>query len=258
MRTVPPCAALAPLVQCFELVESDVPATRVLLPEPGLILGFRYQGWSAVLDGKGESARTRLPDHLVTGLRVTVRHMHTAAGSAVVLAKLRDGGAVPFLSGPLHRLFGRWEPLDRHFEGGALSRLSIDLAAAPDHAARVARVERFLLEHRGARQPDPLAVEAAQRLRSAGGALRVGDLARSLHVSIDALEKRFRRTIGAGPKQFAAMLRLRRALEAHQSGAELGRLALAAGYCDQSHFIRALRRATGQPPRAFLGRSDRC
>jgi len=255
MRSLPPSSALAPLVRCFEVVESSAPATRVLLPETGLILGFRYRGWAAVVE---DGRRARLPDQVVTGLRATVRRMHTDGGSGIVLAKLRDGGAVPFILGPLHRLFGRWECLDRQFDRASLTRLSSDLSASPDDSARVALVERFLLDHRAPCEPDPLGLEAAQRLRSAAGALRVADLARSLHVSIDALEKRFRRTIGAAPKQFGSLLRLRRALECHQPGAALGGLAVKAGYCDQSHFIRALSRATGEPPRAFLRRTDRC
>jgi AraC-like DNA-binding protein len=255
MRTLPPSASLAPLVRCFEVVEAEAAATRTLLPETGLVLGFRYRGGSALV---GEGPPVRLPDHVATGMRATVRRMHTAAGSGIVLAKLRDGGAVPFLRGPLRRLFGRWEPLDRHLDAGALHRLSAGLSAAPDDAARVALLERFLLAQRAPREPDPVALEAARALRAAGGALRIAELARALHLSLDALEKRFRRTIGATPKQLASLLRLRRALEAHRPGADLGGLALAAGYCDQSHFIRALRRTAGEPPRAFLGRGDRC
>jgi AraC-like DNA-binding protein len=255
MKSFVPGAALASLVRCFEVVEARAPVTRILVPEPGLILGFRYRGWSA-LSGDGEAGR--LPEHVATGIRIRVRRMNTAAGSGIVLAKLRDGGAVPFLRGPLHRLFGRWERLDHHLDPDALRRLSTRLADAPGDEERVAQVERFLLACRAPRDPDPLALEAARALRAAHGSLRIADLARRLDVSLDALEKRFRATIGASPKQLASLLRLRRALEGHRPGTDLGGLALASGYCDQSHFIRALRAAAGEPPRAFLGREDRC
>ncbi|MBI5070386.1 MAG: AraC family transcriptional regulator [Deltaproteobacteria bacterium] len=255
MRSFAPCPALAPLVRCLEVVEARAPATRVLFPEPGLVLGFRYRGRSTIL---GEAGGQPIPDHVVTGIRATVRRMHTAGDSGIVVAKLGDGGALPFLRGSPHRLFGRWEPLDRQLDPGALRTLSARLREATGDGERVALVERFLLDQRGPAAPDPLALEAARALRAAHGALRIADLARGLHVSLDALEKRFRRTIGASPKQLASLLRLRCALEGHRPGAPLGPLALASGYCDQSHFVRALRRTAGEPPGAFLGRADRC
>jgi len=255
MRSFAPCPALSPLVRCLEVVEARAPGARTLFPETGLVLGFRYRGSSNLL---GEGDGRPLPDHVVTGIRATVRRMHTAGGSGIVLAKLGDGGAVPFLRGPPHRLFGRWEALEHHLDPSALRSLSARLREACSDAERVVLVERFLLDCRGPEVPDPLALEGARALRAAHGDLRIADLARGLHLSLDALEKRFRRTIGASPKQLASLLRLRWALAGHRPGARLGPLALAAGYCDQSHFVRALRRTAGEPPRVFLARPDRC
>ena len=79
-----------------------------------------------------------------------------------------------------------------------------------------------------------------------------------LDLAQDSLEKRFRRAVGATPKQLATLLRLRGALRGYAPGASLTELALAAGYYDQSHFIRNVRAATGDAPRRFLGRDDVC
>jgi methylphosphotriester-DNA--protein-cysteine methyltransferase len=117
--------------------------------------------------------------------------------------------------------------------------------------------ELLLASRRGAPR-DPL-VNAA--LRAIGGSperVRIGALAAQVGVGQDTLEKRFRRGVGATPKQLASILRLRHAVEGYQRQPSLTRLALDAGYFDQSHFVRALRSATGESPRRFFGAARWC
>lgn len=77
-------------------------------------------------------------------------------------------------------------------------------------------------------------------------------------LSQDALEKRFRRVVGATPKQYASVVRLRRAVEAFGTGRSLTQISLDAGYCDQSHFIRHFRQVTGEAFRGFLATAEYC
>jgi len=83
-------------------------------------------------------------------------------------------------------------------------------------------------------------------------------LARDLGVSQEVLEKRFRRRVGATPKQFASILRFRRAIAVHRPGRDLGSLALEAGYYDQAHFNRQFRFVTGSAPGALLTSEEYC
>lgn len=248
MRILAPSAWLAPFVREFMIVETAEAVTRVRLPEPGLVLGVRYRGSASLLDG----AAARLPDLTLTGMTDTARRMRTAAESGVILARFRPAGAARFFAHPLHELFGSTAPLVDLLPRGEAERLQAQVLEAADDRARVAVLESFLGERLRAEEPDPIVRAAVEALSEAQGALPIRALARRLAISQDPLEKRFRRAVGTSPKQFASLLRLRRAIDGYQPGASLAQLALEAGYFDQSHFSRALRAATGQAPGQFL------
>lgn len=251
-----PTEALVPFVRAFEIIETDGAEEKLLIPETGLILGFRYAGSSSLVEGP---TRLEVPDHVVTGLRATARRMVTAAGSGIVLAKFRDGAAGAFFDPPLHQLFGATLPLEELIDPRAVEAASAGIRATRSHRERVDALERFLLAQRARRdwRGDPVVGAALQAIR-ADPSLRVAPLAGDLGLSVDGLEKRFRRSVGASPKQVASILRLRRALGAHRPGMPLTRLALDAGYYDQAHFIRQVVAAVGVAPRAFLHAAEFC
>lgn len=249
MKVYAPSARLAPYVRSFEVVEACEEMTRALFPEPGIIVGFRYAGASDLMEG---AAAHRVPNWVITGLRGTVRRMRTLPGSGILLVKFREMGAAAFFDVPLHELFGSALALEDLIPRAELERVASDLAQAPDDDARIASVERFLLARWKPREDDARVLAAVNALNAERGVLRIADLARRLHLSQDALEKRFRRIVGASPKRFASMLRLRHAMQRYRPGASLSELALDAGYYDQSHFIREFKAATGEAPQRFL------
>jgi methylphosphotriester-DNA--protein-cysteine methyltransferase len=249
VRTFAVSPPLAPFVREFMVVEVGDEITRVQLPEPGMVLGVRYQGAAALVSA---GSTRQLPHTALTGMRLTTRRMLTRANSGVLLARFRPGGAAAFLGQPLHELFGDTVALDELVPRGEVARLQARVAEADGDRARAAILESFLLERLGTRAPDPVVAAAVRAIEEAHGAIQIRALARSLGISQDPLEKRFRRSVGASPKQLASLLRLRRAIEGYRPGLPLTRLAQEAGYFDQSHFIRALRAATGEAPGRFL------
>lgn len=251
MSTFAPSAPLAPFVEKLSIVESDVDISRVLLPDLGLILGVRFAG-AAHLAG------VRLPDAAMTGMQTSVRHMRTAAHSGIVLAHFRPGGAAAFLRAPLHELCDATIGLDALLGRAEVATLGDRIATAPSHAERAAILDEALVA-RVAHEPDPLALAAARAIEAAAGRVRIADLARMLAISQDPLEKRFRSAIGASPKQLAMLVRMRRAISlASRSPASLARVALDAGYFDQSHFNREFRAVTGESPRQFFRAGTHC
>jgi transcriptional regulator GlxA family with amidase domain len=135
--------------------------------------------------------------------------MWTSAGGGTVLATFHEAGAAPFFAEPLHELFGATVALGELVSRAEVERVSSRVADAADHTERVAIVERFLVARQGARGPDPIVAEAARAIRAASGSIRIGTLAARLSIGQDRLEKRFRRAVGASPKQLASILRLR-------------------------------------------------
>lgn len=248
MTVVRPSARLAALVDRFTIVEAEREATRVLLPECGLVIGVRYRGAATLIDG---ARAARMADSVVTGVLAGARTITTHGGSGIVVAQLRPAGAARFFAQPLHELFGKHVPLDAVIAPADAARLGDEVSAARSHADRVAALERFLIARvRGG--VDLAMVRAADALAASHGALRIAALADELGLGQDALEKRFRRAIGASPKQLAQLLRVRHAIALGRAGASWSRVALAAGYCDQSHFIREFRAVTGSPPVRFF------
>ena len=246
---IAPSARLAPFVERFTIVESREEATRVLLPECGLILGVRYAGAATQLDG---GRAIRLPDTTLTGILGAARRMRTHAGGGIVLAQFTPTGAAAFFRVPLVELFGTTAALDALVSRAEVERLGDQVASGHDRAARVAVLEAFLA---GRLLPDPLDPVAAAAVRAIGaahGAVRIASLAGALGISQDPLEKRFRRAVGASPKQLASLVRVRHAIAIGQRGESWSRVALEAGYFDQSHFIRDFKWVVGRPPGSLV------
>jgi AraC-like DNA-binding protein len=200
----------------------------------------------------------RIADAALTGVLGAVRRIHTSRGGGLVTIVFREGGAAPFFDLPLNELYGHTLALDDVLPRRELAPVCDALGEARDHAARVAIVERFLLSRRRYRAIDPLVRVAAATLREARGDLRVGDLADRLDIGQDALEKRFRRAVGATPKQMARLHRVAHAVELAKAGASWSSAAFTAGYFDQAHFIGDFRALAGMPPARFFREVESC
>lgn len=81
------------------------------------------------------------------------------------------------------------------------------------------------------------------------GQCRVAQLARESCISIRNLQTRFLDAVGLSPKEFARIVRLQATLKGLDESAEpLSELAVSAGFADQAHASRELRRLTGLTP----------
>jgi len=250
-----PDPRLAPFVRAFLIVETRVEATRLLIPETGMMLGFRYGGSASIIEG--DQAR-RVADATLTGVTPRARRMRTAAGGGVVLTAFHPAGASHFFTEPPHHLFGATAALDDLIPRRVVDRIASRLAEAADHAQRIALVQTVLAAWLRPTAPDPVVASAVRAIQEARGAIRIGALASALAISQDPLEKRFRRAVGAPPKQLASLIRIRHAIGSYRPGVSLSRLSHDAGYFDQSHFIRDFRAVTGQAPGQFFRAGDAC
>jgi AcrR family transcriptional regulator/AraC-like DNA-binding protein len=200
-----------------------------------------------------EGVATRLPNAILSGMTSTARLLRTSAGGRIALAMFRPGSTAAFFGEPLHELFGRTAPLDDLLPRADAERATARVAEAWDDA-RVAAVEALLLAQRRPAAPDAVVTAAVRALEESRGALPIHALARRVGVGQDPLEKRFRRVVGATPKQLASLFRLRHAIDSWKPGASLAELAQPAGYFDQSNFTRELRAVVGEPPGSISAR----
>jgi AraC family transcriptional regulator len=109
--------------------------------------------------------------------------------------------------------------------------------------------------HAGHREAEGLACVAKARACMAAHLdqpLSIARLAALCDAHPARLVRAFRRELGMGPGEYQRMLRLKHALHlVGETDMPLGEIALACGFCDQSHFSRAFKAAYGCAPAAF-------
>lgn len=243
-----PDKALRSVVKRILVVESDAAREDLHLPDTGFSAAFRFGG-ECMLDG------VRVPDAAISGLRETAyAHAHGERHGVVVVA-FTATGAANWLGQPLEAFANATEDLEDVLgRNMGLDRLSDRLMAAKDHEQRVRLVEDMLLSRLEDLRPDRQVAAAVDMIERAGAMVRIDDVAREIGLSQSALERRFRRLVGASPRKFASLVRLQGILRLMESGADLTTVAHAAGYYDQSHFIKDFKRFTGLAPGAFFAR----
>jgi len=247
-----PCEALRPFVKRLLVVESTTAHSDTHLPDTGLVAAFRFRG-ACQLDGGGEA-----PHAAITGLWDTVRtHVHSR-DHAVVIAAFTPTGASALLRQPLEDFGNSTVDLEAVLgRRGGLDRLQDQLEGAASHAERIRRVEDLLLAKAGETRPDPLVGAAVDMIERTQARMRIEELTRRIGLSQSALERRFRRLVGASPRKFASLVRLQNVVRLRETGADLTTVAHAAGYSDQSHFINDFKRFAGIAPGAFFEPASR-
>lgn len=245
-----PREALRPFVKRFLVVESTAAHRDVHLPDTGLVAAFCFRG-DCRLNGGDEAPRAS-----VTGLWDTVRtHDHSRDHAAVIVA-FTPTGAAALLRQPLEEFGNATVDLEAVLGRRAgLDRLYDQLAGAVEHTQRIRRVEELLLAQAGEARPDPLVAAAVAWIERTEARIRIEELTRRIGLSQSALERRFRRLVGASPRRFASLVRLQNVVRLREAGADLTTIAHAAGYSDQPHFIKDFKRFTGLSPRSFFART---
>lgn len=113
-------------------------------------------------------------------------------------------------------------------------------------SARAAEASDLLVDLARARLPEyrhDAAVAEAVRLLGAPRPPSVAELSERLGLSVRHLRRRFTSAVGYGPSTLVGVLRFQRARSLDT--AHLGELAATAGYADQAHLSRQVRRLSG-------------
>ncbi len=184
---------------------------------------------------------------------------HVGSGGAQVVVVQPDP-AEPELLRPFARFLDRTS--HRHHAGIAerAARLAGELEWGDDLAPLAAEgiVLEMLVSLARATEPDVRHVPAwllrAQEILHARFTepLRIGEIAREVAVHPAHLTRAFRRCFRVSVGSYVRRLRLEWvARQLAESERPLARLALAAGFADQSHFTRAFKRYSGLTPSAY-------
>lgn len=245
----PPSATLKPYVREFLIIEADEAIKTKTIPDTSIVLTFRVKG--DVFKAVG-GEKCFLPLNAVAGLRNSVREFYYLPQTINLLVLLNEGGLKAFSKIPAHELFCQSVSTENLFHASELSLVSEQLAETKNNNTRVAVVEAFLIKKLMDNKSDVLVHYAARLIKQQNGVVKVKELVKSLPISLDPFEKRFRAVIGTTPKQYARIVRLRNLINKYPTRASLTETSYDAGYFDQAHFIKDFRSFTGQSPKDFF------
>jgi len=235
-REYPAPAALASFVECFwrrDLLDDADEGGGVVLP-----------------DGRVDLVWIAGHEPLIAGPQTRVLARPLAPPFVAVGARFHPSVGPPLLGIPAYELIDQRVPLAAidTAAAAALHRRLPELAG-PD-ALETSAGTWLASWLATADEPDPFVREATRLLDDAD--TRVGWVARAVGLSERELLRRFRASVGYGPKTLQRVLRFQRAVAAlglrREPLHDLARIAAWAGYSDQAHMNREARELSGLTP----------
>lgn len=249
MQIFEPVSRLSPYIKSFVIVESNNKSSNRLLPDTSVVAAIRLRGNVQL---KANNGNIYLPMLSISGLRSTYRIAEYESNSANILVQFKEGGAAAFVDLPMHELFESNIALDQIFHSSDLMKLQEQLNVHGSTQVKVNLIQQFLVSKLRYQKTDLLIASAVGKIKLTNGLLSVKKLAENFHLSLDPFEKRFRKIVGATPKQFSDIIRMKALIARAQPSNPLIDSALNAGFFDQSHFIRNFKKFTGQTPGDFF------
>jgi len=249
LDTYIPCDILKPFVKSFAVQETTTESTYKILPDTSLVIGFQYRGRLSRLQNNTE---TPLSISGVSGLADHSRIFKNSPDIGTVLIFFKEAGAIQFFRQPLHELFRESVSLDNFMLRSELLCLEEQLTEAKTDIQRITVVEHFLINRMTNTEPDKLVLAALALIHKNKGNIRIKELTEQLFISQSPLEKRFRQAVGASPKKFASIVRLKNIIQHYDSANSLAALGYETGFYDQAHFIKEFKAFTGETPEKFF------
>jgi AraC-like DNA-binding protein len=244
-----PSDPLKPYIRLFAVQEVAEASTYKILPDTDIVIGFQYKGRLFRMENGNPAA---LDTSGISGLVDHSRTFRNLAGTGTILVFFKEAGVVPFFRQPMHEIFRESVSLDNFILRSELLCLEEQLVEAPTNPERIARLEKFLIGRMSQGEPDRLVLAALALIHKSKGNIRINELIQQLHTSQSPLEKRFRAAVGASPKKFASIVRLKHVLQQYPNTNSLTELGYEGGFYDQAHFIKEFKTLTGDTPEDFF------
>ncbi len=191
-----------------------------------------------------------------SGLHERSMVIESMNGTHLASARLHPLGAIELLGRKAAECVNTVVDLDVVLPGDA-SALRSAMLSAVSPASRFALLEEHLRCRRAPELAPPGFVRrAAARIEEAHGNLRVTSLHEELSVSRKHLAVSFSRNVGVPAKTYASIQRFVWTLQQLRGSTSVdwSKLALEAGYSDQSHLVRDFRRIGAESPTEYLRR----
>ena len=236
-------------------------------PVPQLLADYFLCFWTQSIGPYGEHIHRVLPDAcvdivciddeapVIVGPWTDPFTARFGAGTRIVGARLHPGRAASWVGVPAAEFLNRAVPVDLVWGPRKRSPFA-RMFDEPSLRARRSALAEGLLGSVAFVAPIDVAVVAGVRWLARNPNGRVAQLSRWMGVSARQLQRRFVSSVGYGPKTLQSVLRFQRLLSIASVEGDAQRfaaLAYEAGYADQAHMTREVRRFAGCAPSELLG-----
>ena len=247
---------LEPLVNCYWTLEvpGDMKAPKQRMIPDGciemcFILGDDIKRFTT------DTAFTLQPRAMVVG-QITKPYYVQPTGTVNAFAvRFYPYGFANFISKPLRQLADKDTPLTELFELKEAKALEKGIVAASDTEARIAVIEKFLLDKLTNQSViDTIVKSTIDVLSQTKGKEAINSILKDAPSKRRNLERKFSNQVGISPKQLGKIIRMQAALKLMLNNADqkLTQVAYESEYYDQAHFIKDFKEFTGTNPKEYL------
>jgi AraC-like DNA-binding protein len=242
LRFYSPRVELTSLVQSYWILDSREvapPEVRYMHPDggSGFILSYGDPVW---VDRQTQLGAVTAASILIAPCAICIAGILRLVG-----VRFRPGGAFSF--------FGTASPPQELSGTTELQGVYRLIEKTRTSSETVSVLDGWLMRRFEPRRLSPVAIAAVREIAVSHGAVRVGNIAESLHVTDRHLERLFRDQVGYPAKQLARIFRARKAKQwlAARPDLPLSGVAYELGYSDQANFIREFRAIIGLTPAIY-------
>lgn len=250
VRNYIPTDLLKPFIKSYTVIETTDELETVVLPHLGLVLAIQFNG--QVNHCTSDLNIENIPLITLSGMRKTFRQFNYVRNTGTILVTFKAGGASAFLNHPLHELFEGYQSLDSFFKQSEIRNLEDIIFNSKDNIARIKAIEDFLISKCSTYQSDDLIMTAINAISINTGTKSISSISENFGIGQDAFEKKFRKKVGATPKQFSSIVRMKAIIENGRQNKSLTDMAYEFSFFDQAHFIKDFKLFTGQSPTKFF------
>ena len=256
LKTFAPSKLLAPYVTAIwdyeDLTGSDNNLMLSILPDTATYLCFLYADLLQTTH-KGGVYTTRSGLAGFQSFRSDLGGLGKVSG---VSARITPWGLNVFRSGIVKDCAEKRVDCRDIFPRYSIEKIEDKLSNMRTAKERVQCVEDFLLAILNRDNEDLLIQKACRDLSASNGNYPIRMLARNLGLTERTFERRFLNHVGATPKKYARVVRLRNAIFQRKTLSTWADVACAVGYYDQSHMIHDFQELYGISPESLYPQID--
>ncbi len=245
---------LAAWVECFWVFESGNlgPMVETIVADgfPELIVHFG----NPYCEQNSTGGLTIQSRSVVSGQITGPLILHTPCEAGIFSIRFRPAGMSAFTAVPMKLTTDVRVSAEDLFESG--SGYSNEVSAATSDEQRVKCATQFLRAALIRTEKRCPTSSATAIIKAMQGQVSIEALATKLNMGRRNLELRFLKDVGVSPKRFCRIIRFRRAFDLLTDvSSSASKVALEAGFYDQSHLIHEFKEFAGTSPLEFLNQN---